>query len=59
MTNTEMRCPFFRTDSAVCTASLRSRIPPAQERASCCAGEGHEDCPTFLARLLAFFVRRR
>jgi hypothetical protein len=58
MTNQNDLCPFFRQDSAVCAASHRSRIPPAPVRVSWCASDGHEDCPTFLARLLSALAAR-
>ena len=46
------RCPFFNPADALCQAALRPRTPPRQLRASACGGGDHEDCTTFLARLL-------
>jgi hypothetical protein len=46
------RCPFFNPAGALCQAALWHRTPPKKVRASTCACGDHEDCTTFLVRLL-------
>lgn len=45
-------CPFFTPADAICQAALRPRTPPRRVRANACGGGDHEDCTTFLVRLL-------
>jgi hypothetical protein len=46
------KCPFFNHAAAVCQAALRHCTPPKKVRARTCACGDHEDCTTFLVRLL-------
>jgi hypothetical protein len=46
-------CPFLHPAGVVCTAALAPRIPPRAVRVAACRGGDHEDCATFLARLLS------
>jgi hypothetical protein len=48
----EYDCPFGKSESSICSASLSSMVIGAHCRQAYCSGDNYDSCPIFLARML-------
>lgn len=48
----EMTCPFYRSETTLCAASLSGLVIGKQKQAVLCGSDDYDNCPLFLAKTL-------